>query len=344
MENFSPEANAALEFTKTIASATCRLGRTPEATTSMMILAMLCLPPDEPSHARLLALGLTKDLVLAKKNPKDADAIRRALANHPYRGAMDCDGNVSKVLLETSELPEAGSLDLLNAIIQIQNSSGATLVREINACVSLRNGKRLNPVWMRWMTRTDLPEVLDIDSSNPPFPWSEEDFVRCLKQRNCIGVVAESDGHVAGFLVYELARARIRALNCAVAPDFRRKTAGTQMMAYLIGKLSSERRTRVTLEVRGNQLEYANIPALNRISRRSKSQQLLRRHHRRRIRNAIPIPSGIDRNHSGHSDAIVGPESCRETQKQWPRAKSTASTGQNFLIFRIRGFLLFQCS
>ena len=30
------------------------------------------------------------------------------------------------------------------------------------------------------------------------FPWSEEDFIRCLRQRNCIGMVAEHDEQVVG--------------------------------------------------------------------------------------------------------------------------------------------------
>ena len=59
-------------------------------------------------------------------------------------------------------------------------------------------------VHIRWMIRRDMPEVLEIEQSSFEFPWTEEDFIRCLRQRNCIGMVAEYDEKVVGFMIYEL--------------------------------------------------------------------------------------------------------------------------------------------
>ena len=109
-------------------------------------------------------------------------------------------------------------------------------------------------VHIRWMIRRDMPEVLAIEASSFEFPWLEEDFIRCLRQRNCIGMVAEHDDQVVGFMIYELNKNRIQVLNFAVAPDFRRRAVGTQMVAKLIGKLSAQRRTRIALEVRETNL------------------------------------------------------------------------------------------
>jgi [ribosomal protein S18]-alanine N-acetyltransferase len=109
-------------------------------------------------------------------------------------------------------------------------------------------------VHIRWMIRRDMAEVLDIEHQGFEFPWSEEDFIRCLRQRNCIGMVAEHDDRVIGFMIYELHRTRLHLLNFAVAQDFRRRRAGTQMLAKLLGKLSSQRRTRIVLEVRETNL------------------------------------------------------------------------------------------
>lgn len=109
-------------------------------------------------------------------------------------------------------------------------------------------------VHLRWMIRRDMAEVLDIEAACFEFPWLEEDFIRCLRQRNCIGMVAEHAGQVVGFMVYELTKTRIHVLNFAVAPAFRRLGVATQMAAKLIGKLSSQRRTRITLEVRETNL------------------------------------------------------------------------------------------
>lgn len=111
-------------------------------------------------------------------------------------------------------------------------------------------------VHIRWMIRRDMAEILSIEAHSFEFPWSEEDFINCLRQRNCIGMVAEYDDHVVGFMIYELNKNRIQVVNFAVAERFRRRGVGTQMMAKLVGKLSSQRRSRITLEVR-----ETNLPA-----------------------------------------------------------------------------------
>ncbi len=107
---------------------------------------------------------------------------------------------------------------------------------------------------IRWMIRRDMAEVLDIEQESFEFPWCEEDFIRCLRQRNCIGMVAEHEERVVGFMIYELHKTRLHVLNFAVARSTRRHGVGHQMLGKLIGKLSFQRRTRVLLEVRETNL------------------------------------------------------------------------------------------
>ncbi len=109
-------------------------------------------------------------------------------------------------------------------------------------------------VHIRWMIRRDMPEVLEIEKSSFEFPWSEEDFIRCLRQRNCIGMVAEFDERVVGFMIYELHKNQLHVLNFAVRPDARRRGVGMQMVNKLVGKLSQQRRNRVVLEIRETNL------------------------------------------------------------------------------------------
>jgi ribosomal-protein-alanine N-acetyltransferase len=109
-------------------------------------------------------------------------------------------------------------------------------------------------VHIRWMIRRDMPEVLDVENDGFEFPWSEEDFIRCLRQRNCIGMIAEHDERVLGFMIYELHKTRLHVLNFAVAKGSRRRGVGTQMVEKLAGKLSPQRRTRILLEVRETNL------------------------------------------------------------------------------------------
>jgi ribosomal-protein-alanine N-acetyltransferase len=117
-----------------------------------------------------------------------------------------------------------------------------------------RTEKEQVRVHIRWMIRRDMPEVLQTEQESFEYAWSEEDFLRCLRQRNCIGMVAEQGEKVVGFMIYELHKAKLHILNFAVHPTCRRSHVGSQMVAKLISKLSSHRRTRITLEVRETNL------------------------------------------------------------------------------------------
>jgi [ribosomal protein S18]-alanine N-acetyltransferase len=111
-------------------------------------------------------------------------------------------------------------------------------------------------VHIRWMIRRDMAEVLQTEQESFLQPWTEEDFLHCLRQRNCIGMVAEQNDRVVGYVIYELHKAKLHVLNLAVHPLVRRQHIGSQMVQKLMTKLSSHRRSRITLEVR-----ETNLPA-----------------------------------------------------------------------------------
>jgi len=67
-------------------------------------------------------------------------------------------------------------------------------------------------------------------------------------------MVAEQGEKVVGFMIYELLKSKLHILKFAVHPKCRRTGVGSQMVAKLISKLSSHRRTRITLEVRETNL------------------------------------------------------------------------------------------
>ncbi len=117
-----------------------------------------------------------------------------------------------------------------------------------------RTKKEQLRVHIRWMIRRDMPEVLQTEQESFEYSWTEEDFLRCLRQRNCIGMVAEQGEKVIGFMIYELHKSKLHIMNFAVLPAYRRFGVGAQMAAKLISKLSSHRRTRVTLAVRETNL------------------------------------------------------------------------------------------
>ncbi len=110
-------------------------------------------------------------------------------------------------------------------------------------------------VQIRWLIRRDMLEVLEIERASFEFAWTEEDFLCCLRQRNCIGMVAERNHEVVGFMIYELHKAKLRILNFAVSTNIRRDGIGARMVQRLIDKLSQQRRKEIILEVRETNLE-----------------------------------------------------------------------------------------
>jgi [ribosomal protein S18]-alanine N-acetyltransferase len=116
-----------------------------------------------------------------------------------------------------------------------------------------RAGKRSH---IRWMIRRDMPQVLEIETRSFSQAWKEDDFLRCLRQRNCIGMVAERGEDVVGFMVYELHAREIRLLNFAVHTDLRRQKIGRDLVEKLKSKLSSHRRSKISLVLR-----ESNLPA-----------------------------------------------------------------------------------
>lgn len=108
---------------------------------------------------------------------------------------------------------------------------------------------------VRWAIRRDMAEILAIEKAVFEFPWCEDDFIRCFRAKNVIGMVTEAGERVVGFMVYELHRTRVHILNFAVHPDFQGMGVGGTQMSKLLGKLEEDRRNRITTEVRERNLD-----------------------------------------------------------------------------------------
>jgi len=109
-------------------------------------------------------------------------------------------------------------------------------------------------VKINWLIRRDMEDVLCIENSSFGFPWTEEEFLIYLRQANCVGIVAEHEQKIVGFMIYELHKSKLNILNFAVSNEARRSQVGTQMVQKLIDKLSKERRNEITLKVRETNL------------------------------------------------------------------------------------------
>ncbi|WP_397570630.1 ribosomal protein S18-alanine N-acetyltransferase [Schlesneria sp. T3-172] len=116
---------------------------------------------------------------------------------------------------------------------------------------------RVANVQIRWMIRRDMPEVMAIEHLAFEFPWTEEDVHNCLRHRECIGMVAERDDTIVGYMFYELnlKKRSLHVLNFAVMPSMQRRGIGSQMVRKLVSKLSPYRRKSIVLEVRESNLD-----------------------------------------------------------------------------------------
>lgn len=104
---------------------------------------------------------------------------------------------------------------------------------------------------VRWMIRRDMPSVLDIAPT-----LTEEAALTMLRGRKMIGMVVEEGEEVRGFMIYELQKKLLHVHEFAVDWSHRRRGFGTAMIDLLKSKLSSRRRTRISINVRER-----NLPA-----------------------------------------------------------------------------------
>ena len=104
-------------------------------------------------------------------------------------------------------------------------------------------------VQIRWLIRRDMPSVLKIEADCFDQPWADEDFLTYLKQRNCIGMIAELEHEIVGFMVYMLHKSRLEIVNFAVAPESQRSGVGAAMIERLTDKLSQQRRNELLANV-----------------------------------------------------------------------------------------------
>ena len=162
-----------------------------------------------------------------------------------------CTCNVNHVLPKEMRQSLISSWQVMSVLIRYRTRFGWPTRRKVLINSQPQQDLRLH---IRWMIRRDMSEVLNIESSSFEFPWSEDEFIRCLRQRNCIGMVAEYDQQVVGLMIYELHKTRLHILNFAVSSAHRRLGIGAQMVQKLVGKLSPQRRTKILLEVRETNL------------------------------------------------------------------------------------------
>lgn len=116
---------------------------------------------------------------------------------------------------------------------------------------------------MRFMTRSDLPKVLEIERERWPDEWSEQTFHDHLMERNVMGYVVEltnpdpkRDSRIVGFCLLGCSESALGILNLGVCLLYRRRGVCRLMVNRMIQKLVTHDRRRLVATVPDNCLEF----------------------------------------------------------------------------------------
>jgi ribosomal-protein-alanine N-acetyltransferase len=107
---------------------------------------------------------------------------------------------------------------------------------------------------IRHLINKDIPTAVEIENASFDEPWPEELFRTTLRDRKTCGMVYEQDGHILGFVIFELLSDTINIVNLAVVPGARRKGVGGALVAKMIEKMETSKRKRVIAIVRETNL------------------------------------------------------------------------------------------
>ncbi|HWO41574.1 MAG TPA: ribosomal protein S18-alanine N-acetyltransferase [Candidatus Eisenbacteria bacterium] len=112
------------------------------------------------------------------------------------------------------------------------------------------------PVTFRAMTLGDIDSVMAIERSSFAYPWSLRFFLQEFQTQCSRALVAESEGKVAGYVLFWLLPDSIDVHNIAVHTAFRRRGIGRALLQQVVRHAQERGVARVTLEVR-----RSNFPA-----------------------------------------------------------------------------------
>lgn len=107
------------------------------------------------------------------------------------------------------------------------------------------------------MKQSDIEQVMEIEKSSFPSPWTESMFENELRRPQfccCLVACLPKDAHLAGKLVGYVSLFYIfregHVTNLAVRPDWRRRGIGERLLFEIVKQAQSRGVERLTLEVR----------------------------------------------------------------------------------------------
>jgi ribosomal-protein-alanine N-acetyltransferase len=108
----------------------------------------------------------------------------------------------------------------------------------------------MTDVAFRRMTAADLPAVVALELESYTMPWSESTFRALLRRRDADLIVAEANNRLAGYAAAWSVLDQCELGNVAVAPDWRNRGVGSQLVARILELARARCVREVFLEVR----------------------------------------------------------------------------------------------
>lgn len=105
------------------------------------------------------------------------------------------------------------------------------------------------PLELRRLTYSDLPQVIAIERRAFPTAWSLAMFVLELSKPSGVCLAALREGRIVGYLICSKYDTVWHIMNVAVDPDLRRQRVATSLLDELLRRIGDPQ-ARYTLEVR----------------------------------------------------------------------------------------------
>lgn len=107
---------------------------------------------------------------------------------------------------------------------------------------------------IRTANAEDCAALAGIGRNGNPSPWSEKQFQAALASRTETVLLAEQDGNISGFIVWQSVADESELHLIATAPGYRRQGIAATLLTQWFQTAASQKITRLFLEVRaGNE-------------------------------------------------------------------------------------------
>ena len=110
----------------------------------------------------------------------------------------------------------------------------------------------------RYMTEADIKIVLEIETLSNPFPWTEQNFIDCLRRDYYCLIQTHSDG-ISGFAIQSIALDETHLLNIGVGSNKRRQGLGSDLLEKIIYASEAMGSNKIFLEVRASNVAATSL-------------------------------------------------------------------------------------